>query len=339
MKFLILTCEEKTLSWKSLPDKLADIQDTLGDGWSINIKPFYGEVHISGDRIDRDWLGRLTKSYFDEGCDVIALHMSMKQKKDWGIKPTLRGVNPNRNTEVGDFYFWASELTKREGENQFVQTCLHEFAHEYYHQTKLPDMTHSYHKANPDIRGLFRTFDWKKYQPKRMRLKTIKKLLERVLELQRALLAKKQSTRLIHPVKEYQEMISQAYGVPNPTWYPTTGHHIGTDYACPVGTSVMTPCDGEVIASGYSDSLGNYCHYKYEYGEGVYVARMMHLSYIPELGSYRAGKLLAKSGNSGRVSGAHLHIDVWVNEVRLDLLTKKTWREMTVDPYIHYSVK
>ena len=207
MKFLILTTEEKTLKWKSLPQKLKAIQKALTNVWSIEIKHFGGEVHIKGDRVDRDWLGRLTKSYFDQGYDVVALHMSIKQKKDLGIKPTLRGSNPRRKSEVGDFYFWANERTKRDGENQFVQTCLHEFAHEYYQQTGIVDMTHNYHDQNPDISGLFTTFNWFKYQPKRMKLKKIRNLLQRIIELQKALIARRKeagSKRMLQPLVKRQ---------------------------------------------------------------------------------------------------------------------------------------
>ena len=341
MKFLILTTDDRTLNWCSLPKKIEEIQKALTDIWEIEIIPFYGKVHIDGDRVDREWLGRLSKSYFDEGYDVIALHMSLQQKKDWKIKPTLNGANPNRKNEVGDFYFWSDERTKhfRGGGSQFVQTCLHEFAHEYYDQTKIKDATHSYHEAFPDIKGLFKTFDWSKYQPKRRALRRIKNLLTSVVILLELLVARKKSTGLLHPVKDYEESISQAYGIANLNFYPSTGHHIGTDYACPVGTPVVAPFDGEVTSAGYSSSLGNHCFFTYKYLESVYVVRMMHLSKVPRIGNYKQGILIEKSGATGNVTGPHLHIDIWLNEVRLDLINGENWDTMTVDPYYHFKQK
>lgn len=148
---------------------------------------------------------------------------------------------------------------------------------------------------------------------------------------------KKKPTNLTHPVAKFKDKISQAYGVPNKTWYPLTGHHIGTDYLTPVGTSVLAPADGKIVTSGYSASLGNYCIYEYTW-EGIkYQERNMHLMHIPKQGSYKQGAVIAKTGATGNVTGPHLHIDVFYNEVRLDKLTAKNWHLLTVDPFVHYS--
>lgn len=337
MKFLILTTSKRTLNWRTLDSKLKEIGEALTDSWEVSIQYYDGDVKTSGDRVDRDWLGELTKSYFDHGYDVIGLHMSVKQKRDWGIGATVRGVNINRPTEVGDFWFWADERTKRNGENQFVQTCLHEFSHEYYQQTGLMDLTHSYHAQNNDIKGLFTTFNWFKYQPKRMNLKKQKSILERLVELWERFNAKNAEEGLIHPVSEYSKLISQAYGVKNDKWYPITGHHLGTDYACPIGTPLKAPSSGKVIASGTSPSMGNFCYYQYTYQDQEYVSRFMHLSTVPKRGDYKRGEVIAKTGSSGNVTGPHLHVDIFLEEVRLDLLSKKNWTQLTVDPQEHYS--
>jgi len=141
---------------------------------------------------------------------------------------------------------------------------------------------------------------------------------------------------LIHPVEKYKEYITQAYGVPNKIWYPLSGFHIGTDYACPDNTLVKAPIGGEVITAGKSRSLGNYCHYQYAYKGQVYVERWLHLSIIPKIGEYKQNETVAITGGTGRVTGDHLHQDIWLDEVRLDLINSKNWRELTINPQTHY---
>jgi len=184
---------------------------------------------------------------------------------------------------------------------------------------------------------LFIIINWNLYQPRRMALKKQKNLLESLVAALKASLAKKPVAGLQHPVERYRELISQAYGVPNAKFYPLTGHHVGTDYACPVGTPVKAPWSGEVIISGSSPALGNFCHYRYNHDGVTYVARFMHLSNVPVIAKYKRGEVIELSGKTGRVSGAHLHIDLWYNDVRLDLLTKKNWNLLTLDPYKHYA--
>jgi murein DD-endopeptidase MepM/ murein hydrolase activator NlpD len=168
-------------------------------------------------------------------------------------------------------------------------------------------------------------------------LKTKVSLLQQILKLATVLFnLKKKSTKLVHPVEEYKDKISQPYGTKNKEWYPQTGRHIGTDYACPYGTAVRAPFDGEVITSGYSQSLGNFCIYEYTFENIKYQARFLHLNDKPVLGRYKTGSKIAETGSTGRVSGAHLHCDVFYNEVRLDKLTAKNWNLLTVNPQEHF---
>lgn len=144
---------------------------------------------------------------------------------------------------------------------------------------------------------------------------------------------------MTHPIEAYKRNISQGYGEKNPTWYPVTGHHIGVDYVCPANTKVVAPIDGEVITSGKSRSLGNYCYYEYQLEGKTYVERWLHLSLIPRIGTYKQGEQVAYTGNSGSSTAPHFHQDIWRDEVRLDLLTAKNWTELTVDPEAHYDLK
>lgn len=162
------------------------------------------------------------------------------------------------------------------------------------------------------------------------------KLLKQVIALAEAYIASQKPVPLTHPVEKYKHFISQVYGVKNKTFYPLTEHHIGTDYACPVGTPVRAPWSGEVTVSGKSPALGNFCHYKYLYQGVTYVHRFMHLSNVPFQGKYKRGETIELSGKTGKVTGPHLHEDIWYNEVRLDKLTKKNWSLLTINPQTHY---
>lgn len=339
MKMLILTADKTTLSWSSLDKKLAAIKIALNGGrnadWLIEVQYKPATPIIKDERISHDWLEEHLKDYY-QGYDIVAFHYTYKQKVAWGVRASLRGSNPNRKDTLSDLYFWSDEDTKRKGLSQFVETCLHEIAHEYFQQTKLKDITHNYHEKNDSIVGLYKTLDWSKFKPRISAQKKQINLLERIVAALKAQLVPKPPTRLLHPVVKYRELISQEYGRPNKNFYPQTGHHIGTDYACPVGTPVLAPWKGEVTVSGASAALGNFCHYKYTFDGVTYVARFMHLSAIPPVAKYARGEVIELSGKTGKITGPHLHVDIFYNDVRLDLLTAKNWNLLTLDPQSHY---
>lgn len=349
-KLLILTTEKKTLTWRSLPTKLKAIKSTLNSGknadFDIEIKYIDTKPLVLKERIDQSWLYNLHKPYFSQGYDIIALHMSIKQWNDLKLPSNYNGFNPNRTTELGDLYFKADENTKHfRGGNQFIQTLLHELSHEYFDGSKLTDTTHLYHSAVKDISGIFKSFDWAKYQPERIALrnkyqtlKTLVNSIQSLFALLRANSAKNEPKRLQHPVEAYKNLISQDYGVVNKQFYPVTEHHIGIDYACPKGTPVLAPFNGEVIISGNSPALGNFCHYRYEYEGVTYVHRFMHLQAIPAIAKYKRSEVIEYTGDSGKVTGAHLHEDIWFKDVRLDIITKTNWMNLTIDPKKHYAI-
>jgi hypothetical protein len=207
MKIIILSTDKSILKWKSLPKKLNFIKKALSV-WEVEIKNVEVIPVVENNKVSSNWLSALINPYFNQGYDIVALHMSDKQRLEWGIMPSLRGYNPNSGKEYGDFYFWSDELTKREGLSQFIQTCLHELGHEYYQQTGQTDVVHWYHSQNPDITGLIESFDWTLYQPKRMALKKQVSFLERVVELlTKRLLAKDVDMRLLPCVERGVEAI------------------------------------------------------------------------------------------------------------------------------------
>lgn len=104
---------------------------------------------------------------------------------------------------------------------------------------------------------------------------------------------------------------------------PITGQvspHSGVDFAVPVGTSVFSIGDGEVIVSSYSRIAGNYLVIKHNHR---CVTRYMHLKKILVRSGQkvRRGENIAFSGNTGRSTGPHLHFEIWVDRNPVDPMT------------------
>jgi murein DD-endopeptidase MepM/ murein hydrolase activator NlpD len=95
--------------------------------------------------------------------------------------------------------------------------------------------------------------------------------------------------------------------------HPVTGEvalHQGVDIRAAMGSWVGASADGRVTFAGWDGNIG-YC-IKVEHKDG-YVTIYGHLSKIlVHVGQHVfAGKLIAKSGNSGRTTGPHLHFAIF----------------------------
>ena len=173
MKLIILSTDPTILKWKSLQKKIARLEEVL-KVWDITVENIDAIPPVENGRVAKYWFNFLAQNHFKLGYDIVALHMSDKQRKEWKIKPSLLGSNPDSKQYYGEFYFWSGERTKNKkhgGDEQFYQTFLHELAHEYYQQTGLKDITHTFHDEHKDITRLIESFDWTLYQPQRMALK------------------------------------------------------------------------------------------------------------------------------------------------------------------------
>ena len=279
----------------------------------------------------------------DNTVQVRAFYMPHSQLLGAGVTNHLALYDNSDRDGIFDFYVGLkTRLDHRARKNGFKSNFAWEFIHEILHGYE-QNSGREYLGSNAD-----RTHDWEAQG----RLKELlaenlvsgielqKKQISLLQKLIATLIAPKPKppTTLLHPVEKYKEYISQAYGVEDKVNYPQTGHHIGTDYACPIGTPVCAPWDGEVVVSGNSPALGNFCHYKYTYQGQVYTARFMHLSAVPHQTTYRRGEVVELSGKTGRVTGPHLHCDIWIGDVRLDLINKTNWSTLTVDPQKHYAI-
>lgn len=102
------------------------------------------------------------------------------------------------------------------------------------------------------------------------------------------------------------------------------GLHKGIDFAAPVGTPVFAVCDGVVERCGYEDPKDS------SQGFGLRIWQLirhnnepMHVIYahlkeitVLEGQEIKQGDRIAYSGNSGKSSGPHLHIELRDKEVQ-----------------------
>lgn len=93
--------------------------------------------------------------------------------------------------------------------------------------------------------------------------------------------------------------------------------HSGLDFAVPTGTPIRSPAAGRVILVG--DYFFNGKTVFVDHGQGM-ISMFCHLSVIDvKVGMPLArGQVLGKVGATGRVTGAHLHWNVSLNDARVD---------------------
>lgn len=97
----------------------------------------------------------------------------------------------------------------------------------------------------------------------------------------------------LHPVKKVQKL------------------HRGTDFACPVGTTVNSAHNGSVAFAGTDYGGGNVVKLRAGNIETKYMHNHRLIARIGD--SVSAGKEVAKSGNTGAwTTGPHLHFELWV---------------------------
>ncbi|MCI5622217.1 ABC transporter ATP-binding protein [Anaerostipes sp. 494a] len=119
------------------------------------------------------------------------------------------------------------------------------------------------------------------------------------------------SGNLIWPVPSCHS-ISSGYGY---RIHPVTGErklHAGIDIPCSTGSTIVASDSGTVIAAGYNAYNGNYI--KISHGNGIATMYLHCSRLLVSSGSHVSkGQIIAKSGATGMVSGAHLHFVVQKN--------------------------
>lgn len=157
-------------------------------------------------------------------------------------------------------------------------------------------------------------------------------LIQRAISLMQELIIKLREPMILPIPQEYWNKVTQPFGVPN-DWYQS-GVHNGTDFACPFGTPLTAPCDGEIIHRYTNHPTMGKCVY---FATGTHYMRFMHLSEAMVQGKYKQGQLIGKTGNSGLSTGSHLHLDLWNVPINTALIkTKAGVHRYMLDPIIFF---
>lgn len=95
------------------------------------------------------------------------------------------------------------------------------------------------------------------------------------------------------------------------------GFHTGADFCGGQGLPIVAPANGVVVFAGPLTVRGNATII--DHGWGVF-SGIWHQSEIKvQVGQHvQAGELIGIVGGTGRVTGAHLHWELWVNGVQVD---------------------
>jgi len=101
--------------------------------------------------------------------------------------------------------------------------------------------------------------------------------------------------------------------------------HAGIDFGAPIGTPVHAASSGTVIAAGAVSGFGQWVKLRHP---GNIITVYGHIiRWTVTVGqAVQAGQLIAYSGNEGRSTGPHLHLEVRVDDIAVDPITFYTAR-------------
>ena len=108
---------------------------------------------------------------------------------------------------------------------------------------------------------------------------------------------------------------------------PITGEvssHTGTDIACAEGTPILAAADGTVtVANGLDSWGGSYGYYiQVDHGGGLETLYAHCSSICVTTGQQvQVGEVIGYVGHTGRATGSHLHLEVWVGRSRKDAMS------------------
>ncbi len=100
--------------------------------------------------------------------------------------------------------------------------------------------------------------------------------------------------------------------------------HLGTDYAAPRGTPIMTTADGIIDKAGYTKGNGNYVKVRHN---STYSTQYLHMSKIAKgikAGvAVKQGEVIGYVGSTGLATGPHVCYRFWVNGKQVDPYKQK----------------
>jgi murein DD-endopeptidase MepM/ murein hydrolase activator NlpD len=100
---------------------------------------------------------------------------------------------------------------------------------------------------------------------------------------------------------------------------PYNYFHTGLDFCGNNTTDVLAPAAGRVVFAGPLTVRGNATII--DHGQGIYTGYLHQSKLLVQAGEMvQPGQVIGKIGATGRVTGPHLHWEVWVNGVQVDPL-------------------
>lgn len=113
-------------------------------------------------------------------------------------------------------------------------------------------------------------------------------------------------TKFIWPIKG---RITSAFGKRQDPFSGKKRFHCGVDISANVGTAVKAAASGKVIYSGWKGGYGNVVILRHKNGY-ISVYGHNHKNKVKTGQFVKQGQLIARSGMTGRVTGAHLHFEI-----------------------------
>ena len=109
--------------------------------------------------------------------------------------------------------------------------------------------------------------------------------------------------------------------------HPVTGRvtpHLGTDYAAPKGTPILSTANGRIVEARYKRNNGNYVKIRHN---NTYTTQYLHMSKIksgirPGV-HVKQGDVIGYVGSTGLATGPHVCYRFWKNGVQVDPYKQK----------------
>lgn len=109
--------------------------------------------------------------------------------------------------------------------------------------------------------------------------------------------------------------------------HPVTGRvkpHLGTDYAAPKGTPILSTANGRIIEARYKGNNGNYVKIRHN---NTYTTQYLHMSKIksginPGV-HVKQGDVIGYVGSTGQATGPHVCYRFWKNGIQVDPYKQK----------------
>jgi murein DD-endopeptidase MepM/ murein hydrolase activator NlpD len=102
--------------------------------------------------------------------------------------------------------------------------------------------------------------------------------------------------------------------------------HLGTDFAAPIGTPIMTTGSGTVLEASYTGGNGNYVKVKHN---STYTTQYLHMSRfakgIHRGVSVKQGQVIGYVGMTGLATGPHVCYRFWRNGKQVDPMKEKVF--------------